>query len=95
MTEEIKQLDDEIKALKKVIQTPEKINTAIGGYNIAITIITNLLGSIFVGMALGVLLQILFHTSVLFTAGLTLLGGIAGLYSTVRYGLSQERKQNK
>ena len=66
MTEEIKQLDDEIQALKKANR-----------------------------MALGIVLQILFHTSALFTAGLTLLGGIAGLYSTVRYGLGQERKQSK
>ena len=95
MTEEIRQLDDEIKALKKATQTPKKINTAIGGYNVAITIITNLLGSIFVGAALGILLQVLYHTSPLLTAGLTLLGGIAGLYNTARYGLNQERKQNK
>ncbi len=95
MTEEIKQLDDEIQVLKKANRQPEKINPVVGGYNVAITIMTNLLGCIFVGLALGVLLQILFHTSVLFTAGLTLLGGIAGLYSTVRYGLSQERKQSK
>ena len=95
MTEEIKQLDADIKALKKANRQPEKINPAVGGYNVAITIMTNLLGCIFVGMALGILSQILFHTSVLFTAGLTLLGGIAGLYSTVRYGLSQERKQDK
>lgn len=95
MIEEIKQLDDEIKALKKANRQPEKMNPVVGGYNVAITIMTNLLGCIFVGMVLGVLLQILFNTSVLFTAGLTLLGGIAGLYSTVRYGLSQERKQNK
>lgn len=95
MTEEIKQLDDEIQALKKANRQPEKINPAIGGYNVAITIITNLLGSIFVGAALGILLQVLYHTSPLFTAGLTLLGGIAGLYNTARYGLNQERKQNK
>ena len=95
MTEETKQLDAEIKALKKTGQKPETINTAIGGYNVAITIITNLLGCVFVGAAIGILFQLVFHTSSLLTAGLVFLGGIAGLYSTVKYGLQQERKYRK
>lgn len=95
MTEEIKQLDDKIQKLRQIRQNQEKISKVLSGYNVAVTIITNLLGCIFVGLSIGILLQLLFHTSALLTAGLTLLGGVAGLYSTVRYGLDQERKLNK
>ena len=95
MTQEIKQLEDKIEALKKENQRPDTVNKAIGGYNVAITIITNLLGCVFVGAAIGILFQLMFHTSPLLTAGFVLLGGIAGLYSTVKYGLQQERNLHK
>ncbi|MBQ7413088.1 MAG: AtpZ/AtpI family protein [Alphaproteobacteria bacterium] len=92
MTQETEQLDSEIQSLKKKTKRPISIGSGISGYNIAITILTDLLGCIFIGCAIGFFLQKVFHTSALLTAGLTLLGGIAGLYSTARYAIRQERK---
>ena len=92
MTQETERLQSEIQSLKKQVEKPVKSNADVGGYNVALTILTDLLGCIFIGCAIGLFLQKVFHTSVLLTAGLTLLGGIAGLYTTARYAMRQERK---
>ena len=89
MTDATDKLAREIQSLK---EPPKKDPRSVAaGYNVTITILTDLLGCIFMGCALGFLCQTLFGTSVLLTAGLTLLGGIAGLYTTVRFALRQER----
>jgi len=95
MTEEIEQLNQEIQALKKQGVKQATPETKVHGYNVAMTILTDLLGCIFIGCAIGFLCQFLFKTSVLLTAGLTLLGGIAGLYTTARYALRLERENKK
>ena len=95
MTEDIEQLNREIQSLKEKEEKKAKAESGAHGYNVAMTILTDLLGCIFIGCALGFLCQFLFKTSVLLTAGLTLLGGIAGLYTTVRYALQQERKNKE
>ena len=92
MTDDIKQLDQEIQALKNQENKKVAIGDGAQGYNVAVTILTDLLGCIFIGCAIGFLCQFLFKTSVLLTAGLTLLGGVAGLYTTVRYAMRLERK---
>ena len=94
MTRETEQLDLEIQSVKEKQET--SVTTAsdgVKGYTVAITIFTDLFGCIFIGCAIGLFLQKVFQTSVLLTAGLTFLGGVAGLYTVVRYALSQERKQ--
>lgn len=76
--------------------TVHDINT---GYGTTINVLTDLFGCVLIGLGLGVLFQHLFDTSILLTAGLTILGGIAGLWTVARYGLSIEKKgrhyQNK
>lgn len=59
------------------------------GYQTALDMLTNLIGCVLIGVSLGVLFQNLFHTSVLLTAGLTIFGGIAGLWSVVRYAIQR------
>ena len=92
MTEETDALDQEIQALRAKDKKSSGAAKDIHGYNVAITILTDLLGCIFIGCALGFLCRFLFGTSVLLTAGLTLLGGIAGLYTTARYAMRLERR---
>ena len=92
MSRETEQLDSEIKALKNKAGKTVKIGSGVGGYNVSITILTDLLGCIFIGCAIGLFLQKFFNTSPLLTAGLTILGGIAGLYSTIRYAIREDKK---
>ena len=92
MTQDIEELNKEIQALKTKAQRPVRENTEVKGYNISVTILTDLLGCIFIGCAVGLFLQKMFQTSSLLTAGLTILGGVAGLYSTIRYAMRQEKK---
>ena len=93
MTQQVEELKKDIQNMKRKVQKEPTVSSGVSGYNIAVTILTDLLGSIFIGCAIGLFLQKFFHTSVLLTAGLTLLGGIAGLYSTARYALQQEKKK--
>ena len=92
MTQETEQLDSEIKTLKHKADKPAKIGSEMNGYNISVTILTDLLGCIFIGCAIGLFLQKFFGSSPLLTAGLTILGGVAGLYSTIRYALREDKK---
>lgn len=92
MTQETEQLQQEIRAAQDKFKKHTTKKAPLTGYNTAITILTDLLGCIFVGFAIGLFLQKTFHESPLLVAGFTLLGGIAGLYTTIRYALSQEKK---
>ena len=92
MTQDIEELNEEIKTLKKKTHKTARGNSDVRGYNVSITILTDLLGCIFIGCAVGLFLQKVFHTTPLLTAGLTLMGGVAGLYTTIRYALNQEKK---
>ncbi len=93
MSEKTDRLHQDIQAMKQKTRQPAGLGRGANDYNVALTIMTDLLGNIFIGCAIGLCLQWLFQTSVLLTAGLTLLGGVSGLYTTVRYGLRQERKR--
>lgn len=59
------------------------------GYQTALDMLTNLFGCVLIGLSLGVLFQNLFHTPALLTAGLTIFGGIAGLWSVVNYAMKR------
>ena len=93
MNEQLTKLQEKIKGLKG-----EKTVSSQGGmqgYNIAITMITDLISCVFVGLAIGIFLQKFFATSVLLTAILTLLGGMAGLWNVIRFALNQEKGNKK
>ena len=64
----------------------------MGGYSVAVAMMTDLISCILVGLALGLFFQKFFKTSVLLTAGLTFLGGIAGLYTVIRFAMVEEKK---
>lgn len=96
MTEETDELGKQIRQVKQahtdeITPHPEK-----RGYSIAINILTDLFGCVLIGLGLGVLSQTVFDTSPLVTAGLTILGGVAGLWTVIRYGISLDKgKMNK
>lgn len=92
MTDETEKLKHEITALRRAHRKAPTPGQGVAGYNVAVTILTDLLGSIFIGCAIGLFLQYVFKTSVLLTAGLTLLGGVSGLYTTARYAMRLEKK---
>ena len=91
MSQETTDLKAKIRGLKTKREVPPKAPT-IKGYSIALSMMTDLLSCILVGLALGLFLQKFFHTPPLLTAGLTFLGGIAGLYTTIRFAINQDKK---
>ena len=93
MTRDIEQLNEEITLLKKQNDRPTRTSSGVGGYSVLMTILTDLLGCIFIGYVIGLFLQKVLHTGPMVTAGLTLLGGVAGLYTTVCFALRQEKKK--
>ena len=91
MTQETEQLANEIRSMRAAQSKPRDSRLNPNGYGIALTILTDLLGCIFVGFAIGTFLQWSLNTTSALTAGLTLLGGIAGLWTTVRYALRLDK----
>lgn len=95
MTDETSALKAKIHAARTARQKPPKQSAGAAGYNATITVLTDLLGSIFIGLAIGVLLQKVFGTSGLLTGALTVLGGAAGLWTTARYAMRLDKKEPK
>ena len=95
MTQQTDSLNEEIKAAKKAGLEQSDIPAKPVGYNTAIYIMTDLFGCIVVGLGLGLFLQKFFHTSAFLTFGLTILGGIAGLWTTIRYAIALQKQQDK
>ena len=93
MNEQLTELQEKINKIKG--EKKAFSSTGVRGYNVAITMMTDLVSCILVGLAVGVLLQKFFETSVLLTAVLTLLGGIAGLWSVIRFAIAQEKGNKK
>ena len=94
MSDILTSLQEKIKRLK----TPKNSSTTKGGvqgYNVAVVIMTDLLSYILVGLGIGLFLQKIFHTSVLLTAGLTLIGGITGLYNVIRFAIEEDKRNSK
>ena len=91
MSLKLHELQDKIQSLKKgkkVSASPK--NTQ--GYSIALVMMTDLVACVLVGLGLGIFFQKFFYTSILLTATLTLLGGIAGLYTVIRFAMEQDKK---
>ncbi len=88
MTKRTDDLAKKIAAQKKQ-QEPRKTGSNLHGYQTIVEMITNLFGCILIGLSLGVLCQNLFNTSSLLTAGLTIFGGFAGLWSVIRYAMKR------
>ena len=68
------------------------VSSSAQGYSISLVMMTDLISCILVGLAVGLLFQKFFHTPVLLTAALTLLGGVAGLYTVIRFAINQDKK---
>ena len=91
MTLKLQELQEKIKQLKRGKKQSGPVS-GTQGYSIAIVILTDLISCILVGLGIGLLFQKILHTSILLTAGLTLLGGIAGLYNAIRFAIEQDKK---
>lgn len=94
MNEQLTELQKKIEKLKEKKDSSFQ-NSGARGYGVAVTMMTELISCIFVGMAIGLFLQKILGTSVLLTAFLTLLGGIAGLWGVVRFALNQNKGNKK
>lgn len=95
MTQQTDCLKEKIDASKKAHLDKSVPTSKPVGYNTAVYMMTDLFGCIVVGLGLGLFLQKFFHTSVFLTFGLTILGGIAGLWTTIRYAMALQRQQDK
>lgn len=93
MTKETDELASHIQHIRDAQTEENKPHPADTGFGTTINVLTDLFGCVLIGLALGVLFQQLFDTSILVTAGLTIFGGVAGLWTVVRYGLSLEKKE--
>ena len=91
MSQETTDLKAKIQGLKNEKKETSQ-STGGQGYSVALSMMTDLISCIFVGLGLGLFFQKIFHASVLLTAGFTLLGGIAGLYTTIRFAIRQDKK---
>lgn len=95
MTKETKALSAKINTLKNKQAKKEEVSTKRpSGYQIVTEVIVDLLGCIFMGASLGIIFQNMFNTSTKLTVALTLLGGIAGIWSVIKYAISLEKKED-
>lgn len=94
MTQETDDLKQAIEAARTRQSDVPNPTSGIVGYNTTVYILTDLLGCILVGMALGVFFQKIFGTSIVLTAVLTLLGGVAGLWTVIRYAMRLQHQQD-
>ncbi len=62
------------------------------GYGIVAEMLTDLIGCVIVGFALGIFCQRMLGAPVSLTAGLTFLGVVAGLWSVIRTGIRLSKK---
>lgn len=95
MTQATDELKKHIEQIKQEQQSENKIRLGKPGYNATINILTDLFGCVLIGLAIGVAAQTYLDTSVLLTASLTILGGVAGLWTVVRYGLAIQKREEQ
>ena len=94
MTKETTKLAEKNDALKiKQIKKDFNQDKKPTGYQVITEVIVNLLGCVLIGASLGVVFQNMFDTSVKLTVALTFLGGVAGIWSVIKYALSLEQKE--
>ena len=92
MTKETEALAIKIKEAREVNNLgPLPKKTEHSGYRIVTEVIVNLFGCVLVGTSLGVISNNLFSTSDKFTVFLALLGGIAGVWSVIKYAISLDK----
>lgn len=97
MTKETDALSKKIQQAKRgVLKTDsaKKTNTVSSGYQIITEVIVNLFGCILVGASLGVISNNLFETGDKFVFMLTVLGGIAGVWSVIKYAMALDKGLN-
>ncbi|MBQ9089994.1 MAG: AtpZ/AtpI family protein [Alphaproteobacteria bacterium] len=96
MTKKTEILAQKIKEAQNKNTKPHKPAPAFfSGYKTVIDILTNLIGCVLMGLALGVLFQNLFATPSYLTALLTVFGGFVGLVQVVRQAILFENKGDK
>lgn len=93
MTQETRDLSQEINAALQKKDRPGRLRKLSDGYGTTINLLTDLFGCVLIGLALGLVARAYLGASVLWVAGLTILGGIAGLWTVVRYALAQDKKE--
>lgn len=89
-TEQIAKKINELRSKKKEDLSGKKVS----GYQIITEVIVNLLGCVLIGASLGIIFQNLFGTSVKLTVALIFLGGIAGIWSTIKYIMGIEANED-
>ena len=94
MTQETDELGEYIRQVKQERTEDEKPYPEKTGYSIAINILTDLFGCVLIGLGLGVLFQKMFGVSHLVTAVFTMLGGVAGLWTVIRYGIALDKQKD-
>lgn len=94
MTKETDELAKQIRSIQKGEKNASKPGALQSGYNITINLLTDLFGCIVVGLGLGLIVY-KYSNSVLLLGAFTILGGIAGLWTTIRYALKLQKKENK
>ena len=90
MNQNLTDLRDKIQRLRNKKKSSSS-SPIVQGYSVALAMMTDLISCILVGLGLGLLLQKIFHTSSLLTATFTFLGGVAGLYSVIRFAIRQDK----
>lgn len=86
MTQKTELLAKKIAAQKQK-HTSDTVLKKTSGFQTAVELLTNLFGCVLIGFSLGILFRNLFNTPPLLTAGLTIFGGFAGLWSVIRYAI--------
>lgn len=94
MTEETDKLGAHIQHLKDERHEDELPHPEKTGYSIAINILTDLFGCVLIGLGLGVLFQKMFDTTYLVPALFTILGGLAGLWTVIRYAVALDKQED-
>lgn len=92
MTQETQNLSHEINEVRKDHKQTVSWKRLSDGYSTTLSLLTDLFGCVLVGVALGFFVHIYLGASILWVAGLTVLGGVAGLWTVVRYAMNQDRK---
>ncbi len=95
MTRETKQLAEKIKQAAQEQSQETEARELQSGYNTTLNLLTDLFGCVLIGLALGLAVYHYWHASVLWVAGLTILGGIAGLWTVARYAVGLDKKDKK
>lgn len=93
MTKKTEELASEIRQVRQEQKQSQASGSVQSGYSITINLLTDLVGCVLIGLSLGIFFQRVFNTSPILTAGLTLLGGVAGLWTVIRQAIRLQKKR--